>query len=174
MPTSKTRTKRAVVGPRHRTRHHMVPVSKTTQDDRIRLGKINIKIVDWRYHDAWHAVFGNLTPYEAVLLVIKELAPEGHFTQAKISVSWDRFKHSFQLDPTQHRSEETKYKPCKKYPEYIKLLFGARGWVDVVAHIVYNWSPDGYFKHIAIESQGDNGVSTFSCSRANNDPAATP
>lgn len=143
----------------------MVPLCRISFDeviDRTRFCRANIKRVQWRLHQAWHEVFDALSPYEAILLVIRELAPPGYFTKAEIRVCWEHYSHDFELLGDGEVSLPSRRKSANR-DQAMKLLFGNRDWVDIVAQIVYVWSPVGYFKHVEVIGQSKSGRNTFAC-----------
>lgn len=143
----------------------MVPLCRISLDemvDRPKFSRANIKYVQWKLHQAWHEVFDALSPYEAVLLVIRDLSPPGYFTKAEVTVSWANYYHEFELLKESEISLPPRRKSANR-DKAMKLLFDGRDWVDIIAQIVYVWSPIGYFKHVNVVGQSETGRNVFAC-----------
>ena len=167
------KSKRKRIAPNKKTRHHMMPLCRISLDeivDRPQFSRANIKYVQWRLHQAWHEVFDTLSPYEAVLLVIRDLSPPGYFTKAEIRVAWQKYSHDFELIGETDVTLPPRRKSANR-DQAMRLLFGKRDWVDIVAQIVYVWSPVGYFKHVQVVGQSESGRNTFVCDES---PIAAP
>lgn len=136
--------------PTQMTRHHKVPRSRCVdgadQPD-------NVVEIERRYHEAWHTLFSNRTPFEIVVLLIEKLFDHGTVRSAAISVAW------------QGRSEEYTYFFRHRHPpfepwslerpaqsEAWELLFGDRSYYSVLHEILTasRWSPAGYFQMVQI------------------------
>ena len=61
---------------RKRSLHHLIPKSRGGSDDPDNIRRISDKI-----HRAWHMVFGNMTPDEAVDHIKDHWAPLGYFKE---------------------------------------------------------------------------------------------
>lgn len=130
----------------------MIPISRL--DDKIKKSeKMIIKIVESRRHEAWHAIFNNLTPYEVCLFIILRLA-KNQFCKAKIIANWQNHFYSFKLgndidNKTKRNIESLKIN--KNFKKYLKFLFGNRDWCNIIAVIVEEWSPSNYFTYVNVK-----------------------
>jgi len=155
------------ISPIKKTKHHMVPLSRIKREDhagRPNFTRDNLKHIRWRLHEAWHSVFDTLTPFEAVLLIIRELSPPGYFIEAEIQVSWGRYEHEFKLADIDNVTIPPR-KKSKQREEALKLLFANRDWVNAISHVVYDWSPTDYFRFVHIVGKNDQGENTFTFNR---------
>lgn len=59
--------------------HHLIPKSRGGN-----YGKLNLVLKRIRYHEAFHLLFGNRTPDEVLLEIIKAWAPKGYFKSVTI------------------------------------------------------------------------------------------
>ncbi len=133
-----------------KTRHHKVPRSRCVggedQPD-------NIAKIERQYHEAWHTLFSNRTPFEIVVLLVEKLFPHGMVRSAAIIVEW------------QDRSEKYSYFYRQGHPpfepwslerpaqsEAWELLFGSRSNYSVLNEILTasRWSPRGYFAMVQV------------------------
>ena len=156
-------TKGKKISPIKKTRHHMLPLSRIKREDhagRPNFSRENRKLVRWRLHEAWHNVFDTLTPYEAVLLIIRELSPPDYFIEAEIKVSWGRYEHEFKLAESDGVTLPPRRKSQRR-EEAMKLLFADRDWVNAVSHVVYDWSPAGYFQYVHVVGKDEKGENAF-------------
>ncbi|NCO04914.1 MAG: hypothetical protein GW939_02080 [Candidatus Magasanikbacteria bacterium] len=124
-----------------------MPKSRIPYEHRGSKGHENIrKVVRWR-HEAWHNVFGNKTPIEVVDMLWR-LAPAGYFETFDVSMSWWGQRVSLSLES----HEQTEFMADwgdKKFLAW-KALFGSRSLVLVLAEVLREWAPDGYFTRYSI------------------------
>ena len=57
----------------------------------------NIRRVVAKFHNAWHLLFGNRTPFEVVLMVIDSWSPVGYFKEVRIVAEWDEQTYTYEL-----------------------------------------------------------------------------
>ena len=136
--------------PTQKTKHHKVPRSRcidgVSQPD-------NIAKIERCYHEAWHTLFSNRTPFEIVVLLIEKVFPHGMVKSASIRVMW------------QGRTEEYSYFYRESHPlfepwnldrpaasEAWALLFGSRSLYSVLNELLTasRWSPRGYFTMVQV------------------------
>jgi len=143
------------VSPHKKTKHHMIAASRLNENEKRRAGRTVLKTVERFKHDAWHYVFGTLTPYEAILFMILRLAP-GQFCQATVVAKWENRSYRFKLGDTIDKEtlkliESTKVLHGDTFEESLRILFGGRDWCNAVAVIVEEWSPNHYFKFVNVK-----------------------
>lgn len=151
-----------VVPPHKKTKHHMVPASRLNENEKRRAGRTTIKTVERFRHDAWHYVFDNLTPYEAVLFVLLRLAPR-KFHQATVIAKWEDSTYRFKLGDavdkeTQRIIESKKILFGDGFEESLQIIFGGRDWCNAISVIVEEWSPRHYFKFVKVETTTSSGA----------------
>lgn len=61
------------------TRHHLIPRSRGGLTERVNLAR-----VDRYLHRAWHVIFSNMTPEEAMIHIAAFWAPTGYFTEISL------------------------------------------------------------------------------------------
>lgn len=65
---------------KRRTKHHLLPRSRGGGNE-----ASNIKEVGEAQHRAWHLLFQNMTPYEAIKHILDEWTPDGH-------LEWEEYR----------------------------------------------------------------------------------
>lgn len=130
----------------------MIPISRLSNKNKVE-DKSIIKIVERYRHQAWHALFNNLTPYEVCLFIILRLAPH-QFIKGKIKAVWENNSYYFRLgkkiDEKTKRNIEL-LKINKNFKRYLKFLFSDRDWCNIIATIVEEWSPNNYFRYVDVK-----------------------
>ena len=138
--------------PHQKTRHHLIPRSRCSRLESH--GKGNIKMVERRYHEAWHTLFENMTPFEILICLVNHWAPRGFFTQVQIRARWEDAYYTFSLkkplqkDPLIALAAHLE-KP-NRYPDLWTLLWANKTWFDLVTEIVTAWAPQSYFSYVHV------------------------
>lgn len=150
--------------PNKNTKHHMIPSSRLRRGNERIAGRTVVKTVQRFKHAAWHYIFDNLTPYEAVLFVLLRLAP-GEFHQATVVAKWENDTYRFKLGDaidkeTQRLIESKKILFGDGFEESLQILFGGRDWCNAIATIVKEWSPDHYFKFVSVGTTAPDGTTS--------------
>ena len=136
-----------------KNRHHLFPESRFppyfTKPMRAQWGNvINKPIV---HHNAWHDLFEELTPEEAIVYLVEHVYPKGTFTRVVFRVNWQgiskrryryrRYSQSNILDYRWRNQRGLRHQQIAAY----RRLFRKMDPVLVLQHIVQEWSPPGYF-----------------------------
>jgi hypothetical protein len=136
--------------PTNLTKHHKVPrsrcVDSLAQPD-------NISKLERQYHEAWHTIFTNRTPFEIAVMLIEKMFPHGFVRAASIQVSWQGRSEDYTyvyredkppLEPWALRSAAQKKAWMK--------LFEYRGFYSVLNEVLTasRWAPQGYFTAVRI------------------------
>lgn len=132
------------------TRQHMVAQSRCRTEEE-RVDPENIKIVMWMYHEAWHVIFSNRTPFEAIVYIIEEVAPLGYFVGVNLRTNWRSFQESYSLK--EGRKKEKKRELSSKAKGAWELLFGRKNYFQVVSHIINEWSPKSYYEFVHVKTR---------------------
>lgn len=141
----------------------MIPGSRLSPEQREEISRRNLKQTPYALHMAWHEIFGNMTPFEAIICVVTCLAPEGYFKKAKIKASFLGAKYYYNLrNPRMKRIEKVEnYRPPKSLNTALRKVFFGRNWVNIVSEIASSWSPEGYFREIVVVGGDRLQVTTF-------------
>ena len=141
------------------TRHHMIPKSRCrSKPDQ----KSNIKKVPRKIHEAWHTLFGNLTPFEVVECIVRYFPQKDSFIYLKMVIELQGVRQTFKL------TEPKTF--CDSIPHLAK--FNMRAWnivfsrrrtvFDAVILVIESWAPKGYFKEVEIRyHHPDGGEATY-------------
>ncbi|NUM25935.1 MAG: hypothetical protein HUU49_04985 [Candidatus Buchananbacteria bacterium] len=144
------------------TDHHMIPRSRLGPERRNTLGRRNIKRVQWQYHDAWHCLFLNMTPYEAVICIIERLAPPDYFSNVRLKAVWGGAEYEYSL-----RAEREPilmidhYRTKKDCDRFLKTLFAGKDWPAIISEVVTSWSPEGYWQTAVVRTHQRGRRSSF-------------
>jgi len=141
--------------------HHLVPRSRLPNDMIQCLNPINTAKKLNFVHRAWHQIFSNLTPFEAIVFYITTIAPSD-FIYAEISVFWEGvISDNFLLGETTPRIE----KNVSSKNNFLKIghIFDyKKPPIEVPKIIVREWSPSNFFYFMKIVDCRGNKFSYFS------------
>gem|GEM_PF-2096496 len=144
--------------PTQKTKHHLVPRSRCKYKEV--KGRKNIRTVERRFHEAWHTMFANMTPFEVVAGIIKLWSPSGYFINATVRATWEDCHYEFTLNGELDRQSEQMVavfeNTFEKHKDLWTLLFKNKSFVDIIAEIVNAWSPEGYFQEVIVEAKQGN------------------
>lgn len=150
------------------TSHHMVPRSRLTKEEKAALRGLKIsnhKRVKHGRHELWHHIFVNMTPFEAIVCIVEHFAKEcvvrADFRAKLLSRSYKyRFtKRGKAAKPGQFVKH---YRMSDKQRERLFALFPGKDWVGMIAEIVEEWAPEGYFVKVEIKIAIDGEESVYS------------
>ncbi len=154
----------ASTNPHQKTKHHLYPTSRCKIKEV--KGRKNLRVVERRFHEAWHSLFYNMTPFEIVAGIIRLWAPEGYFTKAKIVAEWEDCQYEFILDgPLDFQSERILacYENSVLKKKHLwHVLFRNKSFLDVISEVVNVWAPPDFFELVEVEAKEKNQVLKFS------------
>ncbi len=147
--------------PSQMTSHHKVPRSRCKKgmpqpDNLVRLAR--------RYHEAWHTLFGNMTPFEVVILLVEECAPVGYFRRVTVDVCWQGSEEKYDywhLRMGQRRPQVPRpYHMNEVRKRVWTVLFGDRNWYSIVQEVLVTgrWAPQGYFRTIYVQVDNESTI----------------
>jgi len=141
--------------PKQMTRHHKVPrfrcIKGMPQPD-------NVVLLERRFHEAWHTLFADRTPFEIAILLIKKRFNHGVVRSATLHAAWQGGEETFTY---RYRRDHPPFEPWTfKAPQMRAwhMLFADRSDYSVLHEVVRasRWSPAGYFPmgHIVLAGGG--------------------
>ncbi len=167
--TQKSRQANRRPSPNQNTRHHRIPRVRGEVVNQ----KWNILKVSRREHEAWHHVFGERTPLEAVMFIVEKLAPPKYFRRVVLHTQYDITVSHWQSNRSAKHVIEEWYRfvvrkkdrwPFQQYTlsderqRSWHILFGGRSYYSAVHEIICGrWSPSGYFRRAHVRA-GTDGV----------------
>ena len=148
--------------PSQKTKHHLIPRSRCQKGE----GQKNIRTVPRCYHEAWHNLFANMTPFEVIVCIVYRRAPVGYFSKVELDCEWENNKHSFRLEsqptePIERMITVYAEKLDSRYSDW-QFLFRDKTFDIVIAEIVTAWAPEGFFQHVLIEGHYNGQYFRFS------------
>lgn len=158
------------------TRHHIIPRSRVY--DRQNYPKDCLIDKPDFEHKAWHYLFFNLLPDEALYLLYLSVAKQvfgGEFVLFVVERSphiFDYGDREMQLRRTFStplgRNENEIYQKMvfdynlnkKRIKAFYKLFYGLT-LIGVIGKIVFEWSPEGYYEKVIVKYDAPYGFETF-------------
>lgn len=113
----------------------------------------NIKVVRRDFHEAWHTIFGNMTPIEVAEFIVR-LSPVGYFKKVVMEAHLWNFTYLVDLQTFEQQYSFRDLKDTKKVAW--QKLFANKEWFWVVVEIIESWSPSNYFTRVELTAK-DNG-----------------
>jgi len=135
----------------YKTRHHKIPRSRVVYPD----FDGNIIRISYETHKDWHKVFTNMTPFEAVLCVMKFWSPPKYFKHFELVCCLEGIELSFKLKHAELVIPA--FVPYRKHKGRVRAwekLFSGKTIISVIEEIIsLRWSPPGFFLRVNIVSQ---------------------
>lgn len=103
-------------------------------------------------HEAWHRVFDDKTPKEALVHIIQCFAPVGTvFTEIYIETTWEKTIDTFQIrEPIRIAHARTHE---SEVMDAWRTLFERKSFFSILAEIVCDWAPHGYFSNVIVRGE---------------------
>ncbi len=146
--------------PAQMTRHHLVPRSRCRVRGGTHTG--NVRRVPRVVHEAWHNLFGAMTPFEALAYIISVLAECGYFTEAHFEAKWEGAVYRFDLSAPKRQEPILAMKRVFRQVDWNEVFQGAVTWFSAAEQVVSRWAPPGYFRFVNLVASPEERYS-FSC-----------
>jgi hypothetical protein len=141
-----------IIQPDDFTRHHLHPRSRL--QDPLVSPPGNIRDFRHRYHYAWHQLFQNMVPIEALACVAAMWAPPGLFRRIELEVNWDghsmEYEHVYGRHKEPTRIHTAFFDSLQRRYRFWLALFQNKPWTLILLDIITCWAPVDYFSHIHI------------------------
>lgn len=130
--------------PQQKTRHHLVPRSRCSEQSSKMHG--NIKMVPRVIHEAWHELFENMIPIEVIWYIAKYWSSELEI-ELYAEVCWEGREYKVSLGGLQ----EPSVKQRRRNELAWNRVFEKKNLYWAIVSIIEGWAPRDYFKHVILK-----------------------
>jgi len=136
--------------PAQMTRHHLVPRSRCRVRGGTHTG--NIRKIPRNVHEAWHDLFGAMTPFETLAYIVTVLAPPGYFVEAHFEVCWEGASYRFDLSAPKRNEPILAYRRGFNPSKWSLVFGGTVTWFSAAEQVANCWAPPNYFRHVQLSA----------------------
>ena len=146
---SGTSARKESVNPYQITEHHKVAVCCCIGGAHQPDNTVNIE--RWR-HEAWHTLFGEMTPFDIAVYLIEKRFQSGSVRSVQLSATWQGKSHgTYHFHYRRRKPVLPILELATEQHKAWKKLFGDRSDFSILREVLSTqWTPDGYYTHVHV------------------------